>query len=78
MTLNEAAERVRRIWVGRFVHYVGKRADGGVDVQLDDVHSLSNPHRVLASDTRDRHLVAHQLDANGHVVCHDDCRRLEV
>ena len=69
MTINEAYERAKLIWGEPRLISVRAREDGGADVNL---HPAGR-----ASDTRGRNYAAHTLDANGHVVCHDDCKGLE-
>jgi hypothetical protein len=69
MTIHEASERARVIWgEGRFLS-VRLRPDGGADVTL--------LRTFRQSDVRGRTFTAHQLDCNGHPVCHTDCETLE-
>ena len=76
MTINEALERAQAIWGRARVSVVRQHHDGAeVEVQCLPGHTRASG--VLASDTRDRHTVVHRLDANGHAICHDDCRELE-
>jgi len=69
LTVNEAIERACAIWGAARTHGIKLRPDGGADVELVPAG--------IASDTRARNYVAHQIDANGHAVCHSDCARLE-
>jgi len=69
MTLNEAEERVDRIWGRARIISLHLRPNGGVDVNLTPVG--------MASDVRGRSFSAHRLDANGHPDCHNDCMDLE-
>jgi hypothetical protein len=69
MTVNEAYERACFIW-GK-ARVISVRGYGlGADVNLKPTGA--------ASDTRDRNYSAHRLDGNGHAVCHEDCKQLEV
>jgi len=76
MTITEAADRARLIWGQHRFFSVRMRPDGGADVTLLQAHTLTNPDRPLASDTRGRHYTAHQLNASGQPVCHVDCESL--
>jgi hypothetical protein len=70
LTSSEAFERAVAIWGRRRVRSISLHpGGGGADVHLRPTG--------IASDTRDRNYSAHRLDGNGHVDCHDDCRRLE-
>jgi len=68
MTANEAYARAVAIWGQRRVSSIRVFPDA-IDVNLLPAG--------IASDTRDRNYVAHRLDHNGHVTCHDDCKTLE-
>lgn len=69
MTMQEAKARATEIWGGNRLVSVIRQLDGRIDVHLLPAG--------IASDTRERNYTAHRLDADGHVVCHDDCRSLE-
>jgi hypothetical protein len=76
MTLAEGAERVAQIWPDRKVMQLRVRQDGGVEVHLELVQYGRG--RLSPSDRRQRHMSYHELDANGHVTCHEDCKTLET
>jgi len=62
MTINEAKERAEKIW-GSGVEKVQIRPDGGADIDYGYADAMPYGY--------------HRLDANGHAVCHVDCRARE-
>ena len=70
MTINEAKERARLIWGESRFFSLKLRDDGGAEITL--------LRTFLASDGRGRASTWHQLDCNGHAICHVDCEQLEA
>lgn len=75
MTIGDAYDRAVTIW-GRdriisvqSTHFIAPNGIGGAYVNLREAG--------IASDVRERNYAAHQLDGNGHAICHQDCARLE-
>lgn len=71
MTGNEARERAEKIWGAE--RLISVSLDRSTDNWYVNLHPFGR-----ASDVRGRTYAAHQLDANGHAICHTDCAHLEV
>lgn len=69
ITLEDARDRVARIWADRHIDAVYARQDGdGFDIALN----VLEPPIV-----RGRDFWYHHLNTDGHAVCHADCVELE-
>jgi len=71
-TIEELYEHAAAIW-GRSRIVVVNHFTDRVEVHLR-VPGVGDG--VLVSDTRERWLSVHALDAAGNITCHDDCKRL--
>lgn len=76
LTTLEAIDRAERLWGPRVISVRCRPHDDSIEINLTAGHTRASG--VLATDTRDRHLSWHLLDANGHAICHADCATLET
>lgn len=67
--IEDAYDMAAKVWGGKRMISVERCADR-FNVNLTVVGN--------ASDTRDRTYSAHTLDADGRVICHDDCKLLDT